>query len=101
MATRTFREKKNNKAESLFGLNFNVYINVEKRERAEARNKKQRRPILLRIKLTNFVGRKTWKFYSRGDEKMRNASGHQDENERQWKKSEQRRIQDFLHKTCN
>ena len=32
---------------------------------------------------------------------MRNASGHQGKNERQWKKSEQNRIQRFLHKTCN
>ena len=32
----------------------------------------------------NFVGRKTWKFYS-GGEKMRNASGHQGENKWQWK----------------
>ena len=33
---------------------------------------------------------------------MRNASGHQGENERQRKKSEQQdHIQHFLHKTCN
>ena len=32
----------------------------------------------------NFVGRKRWKVYS-GSEKMRNASSHQGENERQWK----------------
>ena len=39
-----------------------------------------------RIKITeaNFFGRKTWKFDS-GGEKMRNASGHQGENELQWK----------------
>ena len=55
MATRTFREKKNIKAESFFGLNFNVYINAEKRERAEARNKKQRTPILLEEKHENFI----------------------------------------------
>ena len=34
------------------------------------------------LKKTNFEGRKTSKFYS-GGEKMRNASGHKDENERQ------------------
>ena len=33
--------------------------------------------------------------------KMRNASGHQGENERQWKKSEQEHARQFLHKTCN
>ena len=33
---------------------------------------------------------------------MRNVSGHQGENERQRKKSEQQdHIQHFLHKTCN
>ena len=50
------------------------------RQRSRARDKKQRRHF--------FVGRTTWKFCS-GGEKMRNASGHQGENERQWKKSEQ------------
>ena len=34
-------------------------------------------------------------------EKMRNASGHQGENERQGEKGEQEHIQHFLHKTCN
>ena len=54
-----------------------------------------------RIKITeaNFFGRKTWKFDS-GGEKMRNASGHQGENELQWKRSEQEHIH-FLRKTCN
>ena len=36
-----------------------------------------------------------------GGEKMRNASGHLGENERQWKKSEQEHVRHFLHKTCN
>ena len=35
-----------------------------------------------------------------GGEKMKNASGHQGENERQRKKSEQEHIQHFHHKTC-
>ena len=47
-----------------------------------------------------FVGRKTWKFYS-GGEKMRNGSGHQGENGPQWRASEQEQTQHFLHKTCN
>ena len=47
-----------------------------------------------------FLGRVTWQFYS-GGEKMRSATGHQGENEWQWKKSEQEHIQHFLHKTCN
>ena len=47
--TRTFRGEKNhnNKAESFFRLNINVYINVDNRERTKARDEKQRRPILL------------------------------------------------------
>ena len=32
---------------------------------------------------------------------MRNARGHQGENERDEKKSEQENIQHFLHETCN
>ena len=36
-----------------------------------------------------------------GGEKMRNASRHLGENERQWKKSEQEHVQHFLHKILN
>ena len=50
---------------------------MDNRERARARDKK--------TKDTNFAGRITRKFYS-GGEKMRNASGHQGENEWQRKK---------------
>ena len=44
MATLTFTEKKynNNKDDSFFRLNFNVFLNVDNRERAGARDKKQR-----------------------------------------------------------
>ena len=35
-----------------------------------------------------------------GGEKIRNESGHLGENERQWKKSEQEHVRQFLHKTC-
>ena len=60
MATRrTFREKKydNNKADSFFRLNFNVYIdvksdNTEKELEREIRKKTN-------TKETNFIGRKT------------------------------------------
>ena len=46
IATRTFTDKKNNtKADSFFRLNFNVYIDVDNRERARARDKEQKRPI--------------------------------------------------------
>ena len=83
MATRTFRERKNNKqAESFFQQSLNVYINVEKRERARARDKKTPTE-------TNFVGRKTWKFYSGGG-KMRNSSIH--EVKKKKKKGEQEQL---------
>ena len=36
-----------------------------------------------------------------GGEKMRNASGHLGENERQWKKKWQEHVQHFLLKTCS
>ena len=63
MATGTLREKQrennknnnNKKAESFVRLNFNVYINVENRERAKARNTQQRRPISLEEKHQNFT----------------------------------------------
>ena len=32
---------------------------------------------------------------------MKNGSGHQGQNERQWRTSEQEQTQHFLHKTCN
>ena len=44
VATRTLRGKvNNNKAESFFRLNLSVYIDLDNRERAKARDKKQRR----------------------------------------------------------
>ena len=54
MAARTYREKKNknNKDESFFTLNYNVYINVDNREKVRARNKTT-------TTKTNLVGRKT------------------------------------------
>ena len=57
MAIRTFTEKKynNNKADSFLKINFNVYINVDNRERARAGDKKQRRPSLLEEKRENFI----------------------------------------------
>ena len=52
----TFRDKNNNnKADSLFRLNFNVYIDVQwLTEKELERDKKQRRPISLEEKHKNF-----------------------------------------------
>ena len=60
MATRTFREKKynNNKADSSFRLNFNVYIDVKwitEKELEREIKKTQRRPISLEEKRENFI----------------------------------------------
>ena len=48
-------------ADSFFRLNFSVYINLNNKERARARDKNQRRQ--------NFIGRKTKTFYSGGEKK--------------------------------
>ena len=61
-------------------------INVDNRERARPRNKKNNE--------TNFVGRKRWKFYSAVAKSEKYCSSHQGENERQWSKKVNRN-------TCN
>ena len=64
IASRAFRDKNNNnKANSFFRLNFNVYVDVDNGERARARDKKQRRKISLKEKHENFIVavRNIWK----------------------------------------
>ena len=51
MAARTFRKKKQQQIRVFFDVIFDVYTQVDNRERARARYGKQKR--------TNFVGRKT------------------------------------------
>ena len=79
-------------ADSFFRLNFNVYINVDNRERARARVKNQRRPISLEEKQKKIIA---------AVRKRGNISRQQGENERQRKKSEQVEHVHFLRKTCN
>ena len=56
MATRTFREKKSNKAESFLRLNNNYVLTVvDNRERTRARDKKKKE------KASNFFTRITWR----------------------------------------
>ena len=60
MATRTFREEKynNNKVDSFFRLNFNVYIDVKwttEKELEREIKKTQRRPISLEEKRENLL----------------------------------------------
>ena len=59
IASMTFRDKNNNnKADSLFRLNFNVYIDVQwATEKGLERDKKQRRPISLEEKHEDFKKR--------------------------------------------
>ena len=73
-----------------------------RRQASEAQREKGRQTARARDKKRRhfFVGRTTWKFCC-GGEKMKNASGHQGENERQWKKSDQEHVRHFLLKTCN
>ena len=65
------------------------------------KKKKERRELEREIKNKGdiFCWENNIRFCS-GSEKMRNASGHQGENERQWKKSEKERVRKFPHKTC-
>ena len=63
-----------------------------RREKEPERDRKNKGDI--------FCWRNNMKFCS-GGEKMRNASGHLGETERQWTKSEQEHVQHFFHKTCN
>ena len=85
IVSRTFRdENNNNKADSFFRLNFNVYIDVDNRERARARDKN--------TKETNFVGKKKHGHFIAEVRNRGNACGHPGENERNEKKSEQEHI---------
>ena len=80
------------KADFFFRLNFNVYIDLDNRQRAIAKDKTQRRPISLEEKHNTFIA---------AVRKRGNASCHLAENERHRKEIEQDHIQHFLHKTCN
>ena len=64
-------------ADSFFRLNFNVYINVDNRERARARDKNPRRPISLEEKQKKIIA---------AVRKRGNISRQQGVNERQRKK---------------
>ena len=60
MATRTFKEKRNkhNKKRHknlVERLNFYIYIDLDDRERARARDTKQKRPISFEEKHENFI----------------------------------------------
>ena len=75
MATRTLRGKvNNNKAESFFRLNLSVYIDLDNRERAKARDNKQRRSFSvqsLEEKHKNFIpGVRKWEMLAASKAKM-------------------------------
>ena len=65
LASRPFKDKKagTTNASSFFRLNFNVYIDVDNRERDRARDKNRRRPISLEEKQK--------KIYSSGEKKKK------------------------------
>ena len=85
--------KNNNKAESFFDSIFMSTLMWITEQEQEIKSKG--RQISLEEKHENFIARA---------EKMRNASGHQGENEWQWKKKwtgTHTNIQHFLYKMCN
>ena len=89
-------ERKNNnnnkKAEFFVRLNFNVYINVENRERAKARNTQQLRPISLEEKHQNFTAAvRKWEMLAATKVKM---CGNK-------KKKVSGNTQHFVYKTCS
>ena len=65
---------------------------------AKLNEKKSDRELERKIR-SYFLEEQHENFFS-GGEKIRNPSGHQGENDRV-KKSEQRQVRRFLHKTCN
>ena len=91
MATRTFREKNNNKVESFFRQDFNVFIDVDNRERGRARDNKQRRIISLDENMKKVKRR--W-----GNEKCQTSTTM---NASKTKKPEQKHLRNFLPKTFN
>ena len=54
-ARRAFREKRQQQSRVFFRLSFNVYTDLDNRERPRARDKKQRRRILLEKQHENFI----------------------------------------------
>ena len=75
MTARTLERKNKDKVVSFSALFFNVYTNVDNKERARASYEN---------KGDEFRRKKNMKIQS-GGEKMRKARGQQGENERQWK----------------
>ena len=71
------------------------------RKGARAREKKKQKETFFVEEEHEILQFKYPRVSAANGEKMRNASGHQGENERQGKKGEQGHIQHFLHKTCN
>ena len=78
MATLTFRKRKNNNEaesslESFFRLNFDVYLDVDNKARARAKDK-QRKPISLEEKREIFIGAvRKWEMLEATKGKMRSS----------------------------
>ena len=76
MVARTFRKKKQQQSRVFFNVIFDVYTHVDNRE--------TELELVSENKREEFCRKKNMKIQS-GCETMRNASGQQDKNERQWK----------------
>ena len=82
-------EQKKQKNESFFPLNFNVYINLDNKERARAKKTQQWRPISLEEKHESYIAAVTkWEMLAATNVKM---SGSEKQSEQKHKH--------FLHKT--
>ena len=98
MAARTFRQKTQQQSHVFFNVIFYVYTNADNRDWELEQ--------VIENKRDEFRRKKNIKIQS-GGERMRNASGQQGENERQWKikanmntgdKTLGKQIWQFLHK---
>ena len=83
MAARTFREKKQKQRCVFFGVIFYLYTNAGAGSWLTWITEKELERVI-ENKGDEFRTKKNMEPQS-GGEKMRNASGHQGENERQWK----------------
>ena len=77
MAARTFRKKKQQQSRVFFDVISDVYTHVDNRE--------TELELVTENKREESCRKKTMKIQSGCEPRMRNASGQQGENERQWK----------------
>ena len=93
MATWTYRKKKQQQGESFFRLNFDVYTDMDNRERASARKESKGDEFRWKKDENFLVAVRKWEMLAASKVK----------NERQWKKKGEQSLQAGLHckfRTC-